>query len=59
MKKVLEKGVGFIDEEVKRVEKIRDRKISDKKKEQLGSRLNILTSFQLRLKEKKSDKEEL
>lgn len=59
MKKVLEKGESFIDDEVKRVEKIRDGKISDKKKEQLSSRLNILTSFQLRYKEEKPDKEEL
>ena len=59
MKKVLEKGESFIDDEVKRVEKIRDGKISDKKKEQLSSRLNILTSFQLRYKEEKPNKEEL
>lgn len=59
MRKVLEKGESYIDEEIKRVEKIRDGKISDKKKEQLGSRLNILTSFQLRYKESSTGKDEL
>ncbi|VDI49889.1 endoplasmic reticulum protein 29 [Mytilus galloprovincialis] len=59
MKKVLEKGESFIAEEVKRVEKIRDGKISDKKREQLGSRLNILTSFKLLLKKAKKGKDEL
>ncbi|XP_069136386.1 endoplasmic reticulum resident protein 29-like [Argopecten irradians] len=47
MKKVVEKGTDFIDSEVTRVEKLKDGKVSDKKKEQLNERLNILTSFQL------------
>ncbi|XP_046351507.2 endoplasmic reticulum resident protein 29-like [Haliotis rufescens] len=51
MKKVLEKGEGFIDSEIERVEKLKDGKVSDKKKEQLGNRLNILTSFQLRIRD--------
>lgn len=48
LKKVLENGDKFVDTEIERVEKLRDGKLSDKKKEQLGERLNILTSFQLR-----------
>jgi endoplasmic reticulum protein 29 len=41
----------FVDTEIKRVEKLKDGKVSDKKKEQLNDRLNILTSFQMRLKD--------
>ncbi|ESO97328.1 hypothetical protein LOTGIDRAFT_214161 [Lottia gigantea] len=51
MKRVLEKGEEFIESEIIRVEKLRDGKVSDKKKEQLGERLNILTSFQMRMKD--------
>lgn len=51
MKKVLDKGNTFIKEEVTRVEKLRSGKVSDNKKRQLGDRLNILTSFQLGLKD--------
>ncbi|CAG5135366.1 unnamed protein product [Candidula unifasciata] len=47
MKKVLEKGDSFIESEVLRVEKLRSGKVSDKKKEQLNDRLNILTTFQV------------
>ncbi|GFN99430.1 endoplasmic reticulum resident protein 29-like [Plakobranchus ocellatus] len=51
MKKVLDKGNSFIQDEVKRVEKLRSGKVSDNKKQQLGDRLNILASFQLGLKD--------
>ncbi|KAL3858492.1 hypothetical protein ACJMK2_013080 [Sinanodonta woodiana] len=51
MKKIAEKGDNFVDLEIERVEKLKDGKISDKKKEQLSERLNILTSFQLRMKD--------
>ena len=51
MTKVLDKGDDFISNEIERVEKLKDGKVSDKKKEQLGKRLNILTSFELRLKD--------
>jgi len=51
LRKVLDKGDKFIQQETERVEKLRDGKVSDKKKEQLGRRLNILTSFELRLKD--------
>ncbi|XP_033747702.1 endoplasmic reticulum resident protein 29-like [Pecten maximus] len=47
MKKIVEKGTDFVDSEITRVEKLKDGKVSDKKKEQLNERLNILTSFQL------------
>lgn len=49
MKKIIEKGNEFLETEVKRVEKLKDGKVSDKKKEQLSNRLNILNSFKLRL----------
>ncbi|XP_059139062.1 endoplasmic reticulum resident protein 29-like [Physella acuta] len=51
LKKVLEKGKDFVKSEVTRVEKLRSGKVSDKKKEQLGDRLNILTTFQLNVKD--------
>ncbi|OWF42383.1 endoplasmic reticulum resident protein 29-like [Mizuhopecten yessoensis] len=51
MKKILEKGDTFVNSEITRVEKLKDGKVSDKKKEQLNERLNILTSFQLSQRE--------
>ena len=50
MKKVIEKGNDFIDTEIKRVEKLQSGKLSDKKKEQLNDRLNILASFSMGIK---------
>ena len=50
MRKVIEKGTEFVESEVKRVEKLKSGKLSDKKKEQLNDRLNILTSFSLGIK---------
>uniref|UniRef100_A0A0B7AJI0 Endoplasmic reticulum resident protein 29 n=1 Tax=Arion vulgaris TaxID=1028688 RepID=A0A0B7AJI0_9EUPU len=51
MRRVLEKGDEFIASEVLRVEKLRSGKVSDKKKEQLNDRLNILTTFQINIKD--------
>ncbi|CAL1544594.1 unnamed protein product [Lymnaea stagnalis] len=51
LRKVLEKGNDFVKSEVTRVEKLRSGKVSDKKKEQLSNRLNILTTFQLNVKD--------
>ena len=49
MKKVIEKGTDFVESEVKRLEKLKSGKLSDKKKEQLNDRLNILASFSMGL----------
>ncbi|CAH1802198.1 unnamed protein product [Owenia fusiformis] len=56
LKKVLEKGDNLIDDEIKRVEKLKEQKVSDKKRNQLKERLNILTSLQL---QKGATKDEL
>ncbi|KAH3891918.1 hypothetical protein DPMN_016028 [Dreissena polymorpha] len=45
MQKVIEKGDDFVDSEIDRLEKLRSGKLSDKKKEQLSDRLNILSTF--------------
>lgn len=45
MKKIVEKGNEFVNTEIERLEKLRDGKLSDKKKEQIGDRLNILSTF--------------
>ena len=50
MKKLVETP-NFVDTEIKRVEKLKAGKVSDNKKEQLNNRLNILTSFQMRMKD--------
>ncbi|XP_045172032.1 endoplasmic reticulum resident protein 29-like [Mercenaria mercenaria] len=47
MKKVLEKGISFVNSEIERLEKLRSGKLSDKKKEQIGDRLNILATFSI------------
>ncbi|XP_052797761.1 endoplasmic reticulum resident protein 29-like [Mya arenaria] len=49
MKRVAEKGTGFVDSEIERLEKLRSGKLSDKKKEQLADRLNILATFSVSL----------
>ena len=49
--KMLEKGDDFVNSELKRVETLLDGKVSDKKKVQLRDRSNILTSFQLNMKD--------
>ena len=46
MKKIQEKGVDYVDNEVTRVQKLLKDKITDKKKDQFKKRLDILTSFQ-------------
>jgi len=45
MKKVIEKGGDFVKSEITRVDKLRSGKVSDKKKEQLNNRLNVLNAF--------------
>ncbi|XP_034827637.1 protein windbeutel [Maniola hyperantus] len=45
MQKVLEKGDEFIAAEIKRVNKLLSGKVSDEKKKELASRINILQSF--------------
>ncbi|KAL4223166.1 Endoplasmic reticulum resident protein 29 [Mactra antiquata] len=47
MKKIVEKDETFVDTEIERLEKLQSGKLSDKKKEQLGNRLNILATFSL------------
>lgn len=51
MQKVIEVGKDFISTEIKRVEKLSQGKVSDKKKAQLKDRTNILTSFQLHMRD--------
>lgn len=46
MKKIKEKGLDFIETEIKRVEKLQKEKITSAKKELFKTRLDILTSFQ-------------
>jgi len=43
--KLLEKGDGHIETEMKRIKKLQDSKLSDKKKKMFSDRLNILASF--------------
>ncbi|XP_026488084.2 endoplasmic reticulum resident protein 29 [Vanessa tameamea] len=57
MEKILEKGDEFIKTEIARVKKILDDKISDKKRNELSGRLNILQSFTF--PQKQTKKEEL
>lgn len=51
MKKVIESGVSFIKQEMDRVNKLLQGKLSDKKKTELQSRLNIIRSFNVALKD--------
>ncbi|CAG5124039.1 unnamed protein product [Candidula unifasciata] len=51
LRKVVEKGDSFIKNEVSRVEKLRTGKITDKKKDELNNRLNILATFQANIKD--------
>ncbi|KAJ8712758.1 hypothetical protein PYW08_008062 [Mythimna loreyi] len=59
MEKVLEKGDDFVQSEVDRVKKLLSGKVSDEKKKQLGTRINILQTFQLLDKQAKASKEDL
>ena len=52
MKKIKEKGLDFVDTEIKRVEKLQKEKITSTKKELFKNRLDILTSFQHSMKGK-------
>lgn len=46
MKRILEKGAGFVKSEVERLSKIvREGKVNEKKKQELSNHLNILHSF--------------
>ncbi|XP_071447870.1 endoplasmic reticulum resident protein 29 [Hetaerina americana] len=45
IRKVLEKGKGFVDGEIKRVEGIIKGKVNKEKKEEMQNRINILQSF--------------
>eukprot|EP01062_Namystynia_karyoxenos_P027985 TRINITY_DN212_c0_g1_i1.p1 TRINITY_DN212_c0_g1~~TRINITY_DN212_c0_g1_i1.p1 ORF type:complete len:253 (+),score=124.98 TRINITY_DN212_c0_g1_i1:83-841(+) len=45
MKKIMDKGAGFVEQEVERLQTLLDSKITDEKKEQFARRLNILPSF--------------
>jgi len=51
MQKIMEVGEKFVNQELTRVEKLSDGKVSEKKKMQLKDRASILTSFQLHLKD--------
>merc|ERR1711907_161221 len=53
MKKIVEKGDGFVESEIKRLTKVSEGKITAEKKEFFKKRLNILPSFKV------SDKKEL
>jgi len=45
MKKIIENGDAFVDTEISRVKKLKDAKLSDKKKAFFERRLNVLSSF--------------
>ena len=51
MQKILEKGNAFVASELKRVDKLSKGKVSEKKKDQLKNRSNILMSFKHHLKD--------
>lgn len=57
MKRIIEKGSNFVNEEQRRIENLRSSKISDNKKKELTYKLNILESF--KLKDENSIKDEL
>ena len=46
MKKIKEKGLVYIEDEIKRITKMMAEKITEKKKKLFESKLNILASFQ-------------
>jgi hypothetical protein len=45
MKKIKELGTDFIKTEMERVKKLKESKLTEKKKESMDMRLNILASF--------------
>lgn len=47
MEKIIEKDFGFVENELKRLKKLSDGKLSKAKKQQLDDRISILTSFKL------------
>ncbi|GBP00557.1 Endoplasmic reticulum resident protein 29 [Eumeta japonica] len=60
MQKIIDKGDSFIKTEFDRVKKLTKGKLSEEKKKELGTRLNILQAFQLHEKQHDfTEKEEL
>lgn len=51
MKRVMDKGDGFIDMEIKRIKNLLDEKISVNKKNDLNDNINILSKFKINRKE--------
>lgn len=47
MKKVMEKGDGFIELEIKRIKNLLTGKISENKKNELNDTVNILSRFKI------------
>lgn len=47
MKKVMEKGDGFIELEIKRIKNLLAGKISENKKNELNDKINILSRFKI------------
>lgn len=47
MEKILEKGDDFVQSEIDRVKKLLSGKVSDEKKKEMSTRLNILQTFKL------------
>lgn len=45
MRRVLEKGIGFIGAERTRLQQLLSEKISDKKRKEINQKLNILSAF--------------
>lgn len=55
MEKTMEKGDEFVENELRRLKKLCDGKLSNAKKEQLEDRISILTSFKLNLSKEKTE----
>lgn len=51
MKRVMDKGDGFIGMEIKRIKNLLDEKISVNKKNDLNDNINILSKFKINRKE--------
>ncbi len=53
--KMAEKGDSFVKSELKRVDTLLEGKVSEKKKAQLRDRSSILTSFEMKMSDKKDE----
>lgn len=53
MKRIRERGAQFVDDEIARLTKLKNSKVSDTKKLELSHRLNILQAFQIKSKKVK------